>query len=254
METRKVIGVIPARYASQRLPAKPLVDLLGKSMIQRVFEQAKKATSLHRVIVATDDRRIEEAVKAFGGEVAMTSPEIKSGSDRVAAVAQREEGEIFVNIQGDEPLIVPAMIDEVVRVVLDDPQADVGTLVKTITSESELINPGVVKVVLDTRGRALYFSRSVIPWIRDSNNPLDWLKHHPFYKHIGLYVFRRESLLRFTTMPEGELERAEKLEQLRILEGGSTIKAGLTQHDSIPVDTQEDVERVLMLIRQQEKA
>ena len=253
METRKVIGVIPARYASQRLPAKPLVDLLGKSMIQRVFEQAKKATSLHRVIVATDDRRIEEAVKAFGGEVVMTSPEIKSGSDRVAAVAQREEGEIFVNIQGDEPLIVPAMIDEVVRVVLDDPQADVGTLVKKITSESELINPGVVKVVLDTRGRALYFSRSVIPWIRDSNNPLDWLKHHPFYKHIGLYVFRRESLLRFTTMPEGELERAEKLEQLRILESGYTIKAGLTQHDSIPVDTQEDVERVLMLIRQLER-
>ena len=222
-------------------------------MIQRVFEQAKKATSLHRVIVATDDRRIEEAVKAFGGEVVMTSPEIKSGSDRVAAVAQREEGEIFVNIQGDEPLIVPAMIDEVVRVVLDDPQADVGTLVKKITLESELINPGVVKVVLDTRGRALYFSRSVIPWIRDSNNPLDWLKHHPFYKHIGLYVFRRESLLRFTTMPEGELERAEKLEQLRILESGYTIKAGLTQHDSIPVDTQEDVERVLMLIRQLER-
>lgn len=253
METRKVIGVIPARYASQRLPAKPLIDLLGKSMIRRVFDQAKKATSLHRVIVATDDRRIEEAVKAFGGDVVMTSPEMKSGSDRVAAVAQREEGDIFVNIQGDEPLIASAMIDEAVQVLLDDPQADVGTLVKAITSESELINPGVVKVVLDTRGRALYFSRSVIPWIRDSNNPLDWLKHHPFYKHIGLYVFRRESLRRFTALPEGDLERAEKLEQLRILENGSTIKVGFTQYESIPVDTPEDAERVMMLIRQQEK-
>lgn len=253
METTKVIGVIPARYASERLPAKPLLDLLGKPMILRVYEQAKKATLLHRVVVATDDHRIEKVVKAFGGDVVMTSPEIRSGSDRVAAVAQREAGEIFVNIQGDEPLLAPMMIDEAVRVVLEDPGADVGTLVKTITSESELINPGVVKVVLDRQGHALYFSRSVIPWIRDSNNPLDWLKHHTFYKHIGLYVFRREFLSRFSDLPEGDLERSEKLEQLRILESGYTIKVGFTQYDSTPVDTQEDAERVMMLIREQEK-
>lgn len=253
METPKVIGVIPARYGSQRLPAKPLLDLLGKSMIRRVYEQATKAEVLHRVVVATDDARIEEAVRTFGGEVVMTSQDIRSGSDRVAAVARQIEGEIFVNIQGDEPLMVPMMIDEAVRVVLNDPRADVGTLVKAITSESELINPGVVKVVLDKEDRALYFSRSVIPWIRDSNNPLDWLKHHPFYKHIGLYVFRREFLARFFSMTEGNLERAEKLEQLRILEHGGRIKVGFTQYDSIPIDTLEDAERVKILLQEQEQ-
>lgn len=244
-----VVGVIPARYASQRLPAKPLVDLLGKTMVQRVYEQAKKAALLNQVVVATDDKRIADVVKLFGGEVVITDPKIKSGSDRVAAVAEQLQGDIFVNVQGDEPLIAPEMIDAAVQVVLDDEQADVGTLVKKIEIEQELINPSIVKVVVGGDQYALYFSRSVIPWIRDSLNPLDWLKHHTFYKHIGLYVFRKDFLLKYSAMPESSLEKAERLEQLRILENGFRIKVGITQYDSIPIDTQEDVDRVLEILK-----
>ncbi len=245
-----IIGVIPARYGSQRLPAKPLIELDGKPMVQRVYERAAQSKLLTRIVVATDDERIANVVRAFGGEVVMTSAKIASGSDRVAAVAKETEGDVFVNVQGDEPLLHPEMIDEAIRVVVDDPAAQVGTLAKTIGSESDLINPAVVKVVLDANGYALYFSRSVIPWMRDSLNPLDWLKHHTFYKHIGLYVFRRELLIKFSELPESSLERAEKLEQLRLLEAGYRIKVGLTQYDSIPIDTGEDVERVLNILRQ----
>lgn len=245
----QVIGVIPARYASQRLPAKPLLDLLGMSMVQRVYEQATKAALLTRVVVATDDQRIADTVQRFGGHVVMTSPTIKSGSDRVAAVAEQMDGDIFVNVQGDEPLIAPEMIDEAVRVVLEDPNAAVGTLVKEIKSESDLINPNIVKVVFGADRYALYFSRSVIPWIRDSLDPLNWLRHHLFYKHIGLYVFRKEFLLKYTQLPESLLEKAERLEQLRILENGFKIKIGITEHDSIPIDTQEDVDRVIGILQ-----
>ncbi len=244
-----VVGVIPARYASQRLPAKPLVDLLGKTMVQRVYEQARKATLLNQIVVATDDKRIADVVQSFGGEVVMTDPQIKSGSDRVAVVAKQVQGDIFVNVQGDEPLIAPEMIDAAVQVVLDDEQADVGTLVKKIEIEQELINPSIVKVVVGCDQYALYFSRSVIPWIRDSINPLDWLKHHTFYKHIGLYVFQKDFLLKYSAMPESSLEKAERLEQLRILENGFRIKVGTTQYDSIPIDTQEDVDRVLEILK-----
>ncbi|MBI3587113.1 MAG: 3-deoxy-manno-octulosonate cytidylyltransferase [Ignavibacteriales bacterium] len=244
-----VVGVIPARYASQRLPAKPLIDLLGKTMIQRVYEQAKQASLLNQVVVATDDKRIADVVKSFGGEVVLTDPQIKSGSDRVAAVAKQIKGDMFVNVQGDEPLIAPEMIDTAVQVVLDDEKALIGTLVKKIEIEQELINPSIVKVVVGSDQYALYFSRSVIPWIRDSTNPLDWLKHHTFYKHIGLYVFRKDFLLKYSAMPESSLEKAERLEQLRILENGFRIKVGITQHDSIPIDTQEDVDRVLGILK-----
>jgi 3-deoxy-manno-octulosonate cytidylyltransferase (CMP-KDO synthetase) len=244
----RVVAVIPARYGSQRLPAKPLVDLLGKPMVQRVYEQVGKATLPTRVIVATDDRRIASVVRKFGGEVVMTSPDIKSGSDRVAAVAREVEGDLFVNVQGDEPLLVPEMIDQAVRVVLDDPLTEVGTLVKKIGSEEELLNPGIVKVTFDSRGTALYFSRSVIPFVRDVADQSQWLRHHTFYKHIGIYVFRKEFLLKYSTMPESGLERVERLEQLRILEGGFKIKVGITQYDSVPIDTREDVQRVLALL------
>lgn len=244
-----VIAVIPARYASQRLPAKPLVDLLGKPMIQRVYEQVQQATLPIRIVVATDDDRIAVVVRKFGGDVVMTSPEIKSGSDRVAAVAREIEGDLFVNVQGDEPLIAPEMIDEAVRVVLEDPSAVVGTLVKKIESTEELLNPGVVKVVVSADCDALYFSRSVIPFVRDVRDQSQWLQRHTFYKHIGLYVYRRDFLLSYAAMPESGLERAERLEQLRILERGYRIKVGITQHDSVPIDTPDDVRRVIDILR-----
>jgi 3-deoxy-manno-octulosonate cytidylyltransferase (CMP-KDO synthetase) len=241
----RVVAVIPARYASQRLPGKPLVDLLGKPMVQRVYEQVKRATLPAQVVVATDDQRIASVVRAFGGEVAMTSPDIKNGSDRVAAVAREVAGDIYVVVQGDEPLLSPMMIDEAIRVVLDDPSAVVGTLVKQIESTEELLNPSIVKAVVSAGGAALYFSRSVIPFLRDVQDKSQWPARHAFYKHIGIYVFRKEFLIKYAMMPESGLEKAERLEQLRILEGGYKINVGITQHDSIPVDTPDDVRRVI---------
>jgi 3-deoxy-manno-octulosonate cytidylyltransferase (CMP-KDO synthetase) len=244
-----VVAVIPARYASQRLPAKPLLDLLGKSMIQRVYEQVKLATLPGRIVVATDDERIADVVRKFGGDVVMTSPDLKSGSDRVAAVAHDVPGDIYVNVQGDEPLIAPEMIDQAIRVLLDDPAAEVGTLARKIESLEELRNPGVVKVVFGIDRSALYFSRSEIPFVRDESDRTQWLSRGAFYKHIGIYVFRREFLLKYTTMPEANLERSEKLEQLRILENGHTIKVGITQYDSVSIDTRDDVARVIGILR-----
>ena len=245
-----VIGVIPSRYASHRLPAKPLIDLCGKPMVQRVYEQAKKTRLLDRVVVATDDVRIEEAVRQFGGDVMLTSQEIASGSDRVAAVALHMMGDIFVNIQGDEPLIAPEMIDQGVQLLLDDTSVPVGTLIKQISSQEDLFNPNVVKVVLNYGGYAIYFSRSTIPYVRGEADEKQWLERHTFYKHIGLYVFRRKFLIQYTQLPVSNLERAEKLEQLRILEAGYKIKAGITTYDSIPIDTPEDVARVVAMLRQ----
>jgi len=245
-----VVGVIPSRYASQRLPAKPLVDLLGKPMMQRVYEQAKKAHLLDRVVVATDDARIEKCVRTFGGDVILTSPGIQSGSDRVAAVASQVDGSIFVNIQGDEPLIAPEMIDQAVRLLLEDALIHVGTLVKKIDTTADLMNPNIVKVVLNHHMHALYFSRSPIPYIRDEADTAKWLEMHTFYKHIGLYVFRREFLMQYAHMPASHLEKAEKLEQLRVLEAGTVIKTGITKFDSIPIDTREDVERVITILQQ----
>ncbi|HEY6951303.1 MAG TPA: 3-deoxy-manno-octulosonate cytidylyltransferase [Bacteroidota bacterium] len=249
MKTERVIGVIPARYASQRLPAKPLLDLLGKPMVQRVYEQAAKAKLLSRVIVATDDERIARVVRGFGGEVLITSSEIKSGSDRVAAVAARHDAEIFLNIQGDEPLIAPQMIDEAAGILIEDATAVVGTLARRIASAEELINPGIVKVVMDKNSNALYFSRSIIPYVRDEAERSMWLSKRTFYKHIGLYVFRKEFLLGFSRMPESGLEQSERLEQLRILENGFNIKVGITEFDSIPIDTSADAERVVNILK-----
>jgi 3-deoxy-manno-octulosonate cytidylyltransferase (CMP-KDO synthetase) len=244
-----VIGVIPSRYASQRLSAKPLVDLLGKPMVQRVYEQAKKARLLDRVVVATDDARIEICVRRFDGEAMLTSPDIQSGSDRVAVIASQMEGGIFVNIQGDEPLIAPEMIDQAVRILLEDPSVQVGTLVKKIDTAADLMNPNVVKVVLDHHMHALYFSRATIPFVRDEIDTAKWLEEHTFYKHIGLYVFRREFLEQYSNMPTSYLEKSEKLEQLRILEAGTIIKTGITKFDSVPIDTKEDVDRVIGILR-----
>lgn len=245
----RVIAVIPARYASKRLPGKPLIDLLGKPMIQRVYDQVRQAGLPSQVIVATDDERIASVVKGFGGDVVMTSPAIKSGSDRVAAVAKEVPGDIFVNVQGDEPLIAPEMIDEAVRVIADDATAVAGTLVKKIESEEELFNPGIVKVVVSETEYALYFSRSPIPFLRDVTDKSKWLQHHTYYKHIGMYVFRKDFLRSYSSMPESLLEQAEKLEQLRILEHGCAMKVGITRYESIPIDTEEDVRRVIKLLQ-----
>jgi len=244
----RVIAIIPARYASQRLPAKPLADIAGKPMVQHVYERTARATLVHTVLVATDDERIASAVRSFGGHAVITPESCQNGTDRIAFVAKSlKDADIVINVQGDEPLIEPAMIDEAVRPLLDDRNTHMGTLVRRIESEADLVNPNIVKVVLDRDGRCLYFSRSAIPFGRDRAQH-DWLQHHTYYKHIGLYVFRRDLLLRYAEMHQTPLERMEKLEQLRILEHGFPIKAVVTLHDSITVDTTDDLERVRALI------
>lgn len=244
------VAIIPARYASQRLPAKPLADIGGKPMIQHVYEKAAQATLAGRVLVATDDRRIVEAVEAFGGTAVMTPADLQSGTDRIAFAARSiSDADIVVNVQGDEPLIAPEMIDEGIRVVAES-NSPVGTLVRKIEQESDLFNPNVVKVVLGNDGTCLYFSRSPIPFGRDLAQH-DWLKHTPYYKHIGLYVFRRDFLLRYPSLPQTPLELAEKLEQLRILEHGFAIRAAVTEYDSVPVDTEDDLKRIRQIYQQQ---
>ena len=251
----KTVAIIPARFASTRLAAKPLIDVSGKPMIQHVYDRAMRAKLVDRVLVATDHENIATVVKRFGGEVRLTPPDLRSGTDRVALVAQSlVDADIIVNVQGDEPLIVPAMIDEAVRLLVEDAASPVGTLVKQITSSEELVNPNTVKVVIDRSGYALYFSRSPIPYLRDGTPAEQWHLRHTYYKHIGIYVFRKSFLLEFVSLPESALEASEKLEQLRILENGYRIKTAVTQHDSIPVDTMEDVEKVRNILRLKQSA
>jgi 3-deoxy-manno-octulosonate cytidylyltransferase (CMP-KDO synthetase) len=245
----KVVGIIPSRYGSTRLHAKPLVDLEGKTMVQRVYEQAKRAKLLNDVIIATDHATIATAAEKFGGKVAMTSPDLQSGSDRIAAVAKNLlDTAIIVNIQGDEPLIEPEMIDQAIAPMLQSASMIVNTVIKKIGSAEELHNPAVVKAILNEHGEAIYFSRSPIPYMR-GEDPSRWHEHHTYYKHFGIYVYRRDFLLKFTTWSEGPLERAEKLEQLRIIEHGFKINATITEYDSIPIDTAEDVEKVISFLR-----
>lgn len=242
------VAIIPARYRSERLPGKPLAVIAGKPMIQHVVERTARASSVNRTLVATDDERIADAVRRFGGEVVMTPAELRSGTDRVAFVARNlADAEIIVNVQGDEPLVAPAMIDQAVQPLLANDSELAGTLVREIATDEELANPGTVKALLDLNGYCLYFSRSIVPHLRDVP-PHEWRSHHAFYKHIGLYVFRREMLLRYASLPQTPLERAEKLEQLRLLEHGYPIKAAVTTFDTMPVDTADDLERVRALL------
>jgi 3-deoxy-manno-octulosonate cytidylyltransferase (CMP-KDO synthetase) len=244
----RIVGIIPARYESQRLPGKPLADIGGKPMIQHVYERAAQARTLDWCLVATDDERIVSAVRDFGGHVVLTPDNLQTGTDRVAFVARSlPNAGIIVNVQGDEPLIEPGMIDEAVRCVTSHADVGVGTLVREIENSDDLANPGIVKVVLDSERNCLYFSRSAIPFSRDGGN-VGWLSHHHYYKHIGLYVYRRDFLLRLSEMSQTPLELTEQLEQLRILEHGYRIKAAVTQYDSIPVDTRKDLERIRTLI------
>ena len=241
---RRTVAVIPARYASQRFPGKPLALIGGKPMIVHVMERAARARLVDGVLVATDDERIAEAVRSHGGEAVMTPADIRSGSDRIALEAREMTGtEIIVNVQGDEPLIPPEMIDEAVRPLLGDPSIEAGTLVRRLRSAADLDNPNIHKVVLDRSGRCLYFSRAAVPYGRGMSRE-ELLASFPVYGHIGLYVFRREFLMEFTSMTQTPLELAEQLEQLRILEHGRTLHAVVTAHESIAVDTPADLERV----------
>jgi len=249
----RVTAVIPARYASTRFEAKALADIMGKPMVQHVYERTSRATLVSEVIVATDDPRIEAAVKAFGGRVEMTSTSHETGTDRLAEVAERIDAEIIVNVQGDEPLIEPAMIDEAIRPLVEDGSVLMGTLKCRIRNLHDFLSPNVVKVVTDRDGFALYFSRSPLPFFRDK---WDDLKDEAFasgrllcYKHVGVYVYRREFLIRYARMPQTHLECSEKLEQLRVLENGCRIRVVETEHESIGVDSPADLEKVLDKLR-----
>ena len=243
------VAIIPARFASERLPGKPLLDIAGKPMIQHVCERAGRAGLIDAVLVATDDERIVSAVQSFGGRAVMTPVGLRSGTDRIALVARNlPDADIIVNVQGDEPLIEPAMIDAAIRPLKEDGTLHAGTLVRRIADVEDLQNPNIPKVVLDREGYCLYFSRSPIPYGRDLP-PEEWLRSHTYYKHIGLYVLRREFLLRYAEMSATPLESMEKLEQLRILEHGHRIKATITEHDSVPVDTESDLFKVRTLMQ-----
>lgn len=213
-------------------------------MIQWVAEKAMKASSLSRIIVATDDKRIQECVLGFGGECMMTPPEIPSGTDRIAFVVQNLDADIVINIQGDEPLIKPDEIDRVADILSSNHDAVMGTLVKAISHVDDLINPNTVKVVLGKNGNALYFSRIPIPFYRDDPNQENWMKKHTYYKHLGIYAYRKLFLLQFAKWKQTPLEKAEQLEQLRVLENGYPIHAEETHYDPVGVDTAEDLEKV----------
>lgn len=239
----EVIAIIPARFASNRFPGKPLAGIRGKPMIQHVVERSWKASILSRVVVATDDQRIAECVTAFGGEVVMTRPDHVSGSDRLAEAARLlaiPESAIIVNIQGDQPLFPPEVVGEVVHPLFDDPTLPMSTLIYKIVRHEEIDDANHVKTVFDKNFNALYFSRASIPFQR---NP-DELRRPTYYKHLGFYAYRQNFLQTFVGLAEGEWERFEKLEQLRALEYGYRIRVAITAHDSIEVDTPDDLLRV----------
>ena len=244
MSSPRVVVVIPARYGSTRLPGKPLVSLAGKPMIQRVYERAQMAKRVGRVVVATDDERIVKAVETFGGEARMTRPDHRTGTERVAEVAAHVEGEVFVNVQGDEPLLDPMALDTAVNALLEEEPAKIATVATPIKVPADIMDPNVVKTVLDFDGNALYFSRAPIPWVRDTASKVQ-VRH---LKHLGLYVFQRDALLEYPTLPQGELERVEQLEQLRWLENGWKIRVAEVEHDAVSVDVPEDVARVEKLL------
>lgn len=243
-----MIGMIPARYASTRLPGKPLIDLCGKPMIQRVVERASRASLLSEVIVATDDQRIFDAVNTFGGKAVMTPSALASGTDRIAHAAKEMDADIIVNIQGDEPLIEPEEVNLAARILLDDAEAVMGTLVKKITRLEDLESPNTAKVILDENGCALYFSRAPVPFVRDVPMRSDWLQQQAHYKHIGIYSFRKAFLMQFAGWPVSQLEKLEQLEQLRAIGRGFRIKTAETCFEPVCVDTLEDAERVRQIL------
>lgn len=242
-----IYGVIPARYASTRFPGKPLIELAGKTMIQRVYEQSKKCSSLKDVIIATDDQRIYDHAISFGAKVVMTSESHTSGTDRCAEVLSSiDECDVIINIQGDEPLIDPLQI-ELVCDCFSDPNTDIATLIKKIESNDVLFNYNTPKVIIDHHAFAIYFSRESIPHIRNVQRE-DWLQNHTFYQHIGIYGYKADVLKKITALQTSTLEQAESLEQLRWIENGYKIKTSLTTFESIAIDSRDDVQKVLLYL------
>jgi 3-deoxy-manno-octulosonate cytidylyltransferase (CMP-KDO synthetase) len=242
----QVVCIIPSRYESSRFPGKPLADLCGKPMIQHVYERVLRAKTVSAAAVATDDERIFRAVRAFGGRAVMTSPRHRSGTDRIAEAVQSlglEDADVIVNVQGDQPLFETSQVDEVVGPLLEDTTLP---MIYRIVRDEEITHPNAVKVVFDDRYFALYFSRATIPFVRDGDKRADYFKHH------GIYAYRRDFLRTFTSLPEGTLERLEALEQLRVLEHGYRIRVVITPHDSVEVDTPQELERVRRLITGEE--
>jgi len=243
------LGIIPARYASTRFAGKPLADLMGKPVIQRVFERVEGL--LDKVVVATDDERILNTVKKWGGEALMTSPDHQSGTDRCleAYLKLNKEYDVIINIQGDEPFIQHSQI-ELLKSAFQNPATQIATLVKPFSSDDDfenLFNPNVPKVLLNSNGQAIYFSRSVIPYIRGKHHS-EWLKSHIFYKHIGIYAYKPQILKEITSLPQSVLEKAESLEQLRWIENGFVIKCMITNEETIGIDTPEDLEKAVKLL------
>jgi 3-deoxy-manno-octulosonate cytidylyltransferase (CMP-KDO synthetase) len=240
-ERLKALAVIPARYASTRLPGKPLVEIAGKTMTEHVYRRAQQSASLDGVLVATDHEEIFRAVQAFGGDVVMTSPNHPSGTDRIAEAIRERGVDIVVNVQGDEPLLDPREIDLVVEPLRADSSLRMSTLATPIQDPRDVQDPGVVKVVVDRRSRALYFSRLPIPFYRSGSDG-------PHFKHVGLYAYRKSFLLEYAKLEPTPLERAEALEQMRVLENGHDIYVAFSEHDAVSVDTPEDLERVRALM------
>ena len=237
----KFMAIIPARYASTRFPGKPLAVLGGKTVIQRVYEQV--SSLLDEVYIATDDERIFQAVEAFGGRAVMTRSDHKSGTDRIEEAAEKigSQADVIINVQGDEPFIQPSQIKTLMQ-LFDAPETQIGTLGKRFENIEGVENPNSPKIVTDNRGFALYFSRSPIPFVRGKERS-EWLANYPFLKHLGIYAYRREVLREVTQLPQGNLEKAESLEQLRWLENGYRIRVGLTDVETVGIDTPEDLKR-----------
>lgn len=241
------LGIIPARYGSTRLIGKPLLDINGKSMIQRVYEQAR--TAVDKIYVATDDLRIADVVKSFGGNVVMTSETHTTGTNRCLEALEKIDGnyDAIINIQGDEPLLVSEQVKELMS-CFNDKSTQLATLVTPVLNEADLFNEGEVFVVFDKNRKALYFSRSIIPHVRGVEKT-KWMEHHTFYKHVGLYAYTAKVLKEFAEMDPTSLEKTESLEQNRWLENGQSIKVAITHHDTIPVDTMADLEKVRAIIK-----
>jgi 3-deoxy-manno-octulosonate cytidylyltransferase (CMP-KDO synthetase) len=257
----KITAIIPARYGSTRFVGKPLADILGKPMIQYVYEGVSESRLIEDVIIATDDERIYEVVKNFGAKGILTSPKHTTGTDRIAEVARKLKSEIIVNIQGDEPLIKGSIIDKAIKPLIQDLEIPMGTIMTRIEDFEDWLNPNVVKVVVDNNGFALYFSRSPIPFPRDMIKG-DWFKLDKFikwpfakniFKHIGVYVYRREFLIKYSKMKPTPIEKLEKLEQLRALENGYRIKVTKVNYKSISVDTPDDLKKVIDILSNQYK-